>query len=818
MAKNNEVLVKFKGDNSDLKKSSKQAKDDIKGLGDESKKTEEDIKKPGEQAPKTEKKVSGSFAKATAAVAGLAAAAVATQQAMSAISFDFDANTAVSKVTAALNLTEGQSKIAGDVAGELYSQGFGESIGDLGTTIDAVMSSFGKDLSSKELTTLTTQVENLARAFDVDVAEATASASVLISNGLAKDGTHAMDLLTTAMQNMPAGVRAEALPALSEYSKSFAQLGLTGEQAISLLAGAAENGVIGVDKMGDAVKEFTIRSTDMSTGTQEAYKKIGVSSKEMTNAFLEGGPAASKAMSEVVAGLQGIKDPGEQAAAAIALFGTPLEDLGTDKIPEFLASMSGADGSLGDVAGSAEKLGEQLGNNSPPMEMFNRILTQTVSEVLQPLIPYLQAFADWAKENPDKMKILSMTILGLGVAITLTAIALKVYKIATGEAVKNLGKFIVHLKNVVVWLGQKTLALVRASGAALRVGAVWVAQAVRSASAWVASSTKIIVSSAKTATKSTASAIKVGAVWVAQATKTSVAWAKSFAVYALGVAKTAMTTSLAAIKMAASWLIALGPIGLIVAAVGIAVALIIANWDKVKNAAVAVWNWIWVNVIKRVIDWVVAYFNMVVLVWTTILTTVKDTATRIWNTIKNTITGVVDKVKQVWNGIVNWFKGIWDKITKGATTIKDSISGAFTGAVDTAKEAFKKGINWIIDKINVLIKGANKVAGVLGKVTGTDLKISEIAKVAEGGYVSYASGGAVRGRGTATSDSIPAMLSNGEFVLRASAVKELGVENVSAMNEGKSVQDAPVVGQIVMNENADPLALAQQIGAMVRFA
>lgn len=46
----------------------------------------------------------------------------------------------------------------------------------------------------------------------------------------------------------------------------------------------------------------------------------------------------------------------------------------------------------------------------------------------------------------------------------------------------------------------------------------------------------------------------------------------------------------------------------------------------------------------------------------------------------------------------------------------------------------------------------------------------------------YAGGGAIRGKGTGTSDEIPAMLSNGEFVVRAAAVKEIGLPALRAIN------------------------------------
>lgn len=55
------------------------------------------------------------------------------------------------------------------------------------------------------------------------------------------------------------------------------------------------------------------------------------------------------------------------------------------------------------------------------------------------------------------------------------------------------------------------------------------------------------------------------------------------------------------------------------------------------------------------------------------------------------------------------------------------------------------------------------------------------AKVGLGGF---ATGGYISGRGTGTSDSIPAMLSNGEFVIKASSVKKYGTNFLNAVNNG----------------------------------
>lgn len=50
----------------------------------------------------------------------------------------------------------------------------------------------------------------------------------------------------------------------------------------------------------------------------------------------------------------------------------------------------------------------------------------------------------------------------------------------------------------------------------------------------------------------------------------------------------------------------------------------------------------------------------------------------------------------------------------------------------------------------------------------------------------YATGGLIRGPGTGTSDDIPIMASNGEFMLKASTVSAIGAQNLTALNDNPS--------------------------------
>lgn len=59
-----------------------------------------------------------------------------------------------------------------------------------------------------------------------------------------------------------------------------------------------------------------------------------------------------------------------------------------------------------------------------------------------------------------------------------------------------------------------------------------------------------------------------------------------------------------------------------------------------------------------------------------------------------------------------------------------------------------------------------------------------LQRVAFGGVGAFAEGGYISGPGTSTSDSIPAMLSSGEYVIKASSVRKYGTNFLNSVNNG----------------------------------
>ena len=108
----------------------------------------------------------------------------------------------------------------------------------------------------------------------------------------------------------------------------------------------------------------------------------------------------------------------------------------------------------------------------------------------------------------------------------------------------------------------------------------------------------------------------------------------------------------------------------------------------------------------------------------------------------------------------------------GVTWAANSIPGwkSTTVTADTAQSVGAiAGVQWALAS---LYDKVIHVTTVVSTVSGT-------AKLAGGGP---AAAGLIRGPGTDTSDSIPAWLSNGEFVMRAAAVRKYGLGKMHAMN------------------------------------
>lgn len=314
------------------------------------------------------------------------------------------------KMTAALGLDPAAAKKAGEVAGNLYMNAYGDSMEEVQASTSAVLSSFTalQKGSSKEIEEVTKRALNMASVFEVDVARSTQVASQMITTGWAKDATGAMDMLSASMQKVPANVREDIMDAVDEYGPFMSELGLEGAKGMELFVAGAKKGMYGIDKTGDALKEFTIRAKDMSTASLEGYDLLGMSQEKASAALLKGGKTGQAAFNKIVDGLLKIKDPVKKQTAALSLFGTPLEDLSVNEIPKFLKGLKSTGEGLGDVGKAAKDMDDALNATSAStLTSFKRTLEMTFADALMPIVkemlPMLTSLSKWFQGNKDQV-------------------------------------------------------------------------------------------------------------------------------------------------------------------------------------------------------------------------------------------------------------------------------------------------------------------------------------------------------------------------------------------------------------------------------
>lgn len=334
------------------------------------------------------------------------------------ISSAMDISSAHARLTAQLNLTEEEAARAGDVAGAVFTAGFGESMDEASAAVSAVASSIVDmaNVSDTELEELSASALTLADVFGMDVAESALAAGQLIKTGLADSGQEAFDLLTAGATALPEQMRGELPDIINEYSANFAQLGLSGEQMFGMLAAAADSSGWSIDQAADAVRELGIRVMNMEK--PEALEALGFDAEDMAARFAAGGDTAQQAVMELWDALVSLEDPLEQQQIGAELFGSMWEDSGAQAI----LAMNPAKTALTDVAGATQEVVDTM--EQTPAQQFDAAF-RTLSDTLgQLLLPILTSVASFAKEHPTLFKIIAGAVLVAAVAFTVLSVAL----------------------------------------------------------------------------------------------------------------------------------------------------------------------------------------------------------------------------------------------------------------------------------------------------------------------------------------------------------------------------------------------------------
>ena len=274
---------------------------------------------------------------AAAAVAALSAAAL--EGAKQIVQLGTDYRQAANQLSAQTGATGDELAELGDIAQEVYRNNFGDSIADVNDALATTKVNTG--LMGDELKKATENGYLLRDTFGMDIAESSRTASALMQK-FGIDAETAYNLIAQGAQR-GANQNGDLLDVLSEYAPKYAEMGLSAEDMMTTLISGAENGVFQIDKVGDAVKEFSIRAIDGSDTTKEAFEELGLRASYVSAEISEGGPQARAAFLQVVQALQKVEDPLKRNQLAVSLFGTQFEDLGEGALPILASIAEGGD-------------------------------------------------------------------------------------------------------------------------------------------------------------------------------------------------------------------------------------------------------------------------------------------------------------------------------------------------------------------------------------------------------------------------------------------------------------------------------------------
>lgn len=142
----------------------------------------------------------------------------------------------------------------------------------------------------------------------------------------------------------------------------------------------------------------------------------------------------------------------------------------------------------------------------------------------------------------------------------------------------------------------------------------------------------------------------------------------------------------------------------------------------------------------------------------------------------------------------NFTSGLADSVNNITNTATNSVTSVMDGQVNTSLSMLATAAQNAANSLSMMGMGAGISSGSMhGSTTSTT-------------SMHHATGGYISGPGTSTSDSIPAMLSSGEYVIKASSVKKYGSNFLDSVNSGtfsrikakpKGYADGGLIGDVV---------------------
>ncbi len=613
----------------------------------------------------------------TAGLAAMGTGAIAATKYLADLGGEWQ--TATNQMASATGAAGEELENLRDVMENVYADNFGEDVADVADAVALVDRNMA-NLDKNGLTNATEGALALRDAFEYDVAESTRAAEAIRKN-FGSSAEEAFSLIAAGAQN-GLDYSGELIDTINEYSSQFSKLGFTADGMFNLLQSGADSTAWNLDKVGDAIKEFSIRAIDGSDTTVAAFKDLGYNAEEIMATFAAGGEGANEAFFDVINTLLDVDDQVKRDALGVALFGTMWEDLGV----EAMEAMAGASQAAYDTEGALEQINQVRYNDLD--SALQGIGRQMEVSLLPAADAVYQSLMDNMPEITEAMEEVSPVI---------AEIAEDFADWAGGAISDGLPVLVDGIKDFADWAGK----------------AYDKAQPFLSF-LWEHKGTVLAV----------AAALRVLGPAIGAVTTAMSMYSKAKGFVALLQQSGKITQITGAFKAFGSAL--MGPLGIIIA-VAAAIALLYKNWDTVKA-------------------WLVNFGNTVNQIWTNFSNMVGNAIAAIgekfpllgaylqgwWESIQ----AAVENVKAIFQNIIdfisNVFSGNWSAAWQNIVNIFGNLFGMIVNLAKAPINGVISAINWVISKINsISVTIPDWVPGVGGKTLG--FNIPTIPQLAEGG-------------------------------------------------------------------------------------
>lgn len=548
------------------------------------------------------------------------------------------------------------AKNAGVVAGNLYNDGWGESLEDIGNTV-ATVSQAIRGIGQDDLQVVSSATELWSQTFDTDVSEGVRGVKVLMDQfGLSsRDAT---DLMTEGMQN-GLNYTGELADNLSEYSGRWAEAGVSAQDYFSMLQAGVDNGAYSLDKVGDFLNEFL---TSLSDGRmEESIASFSQGTQDVFNAYKNGGATAQQVLNAVIGEMNGMTNETQRATIASTLWSS----LGEDNAWGMIGALANVSNSYGDVSGAtlqamndSQTLGQQFDSVTRTM---SSALGTVFMPVMQQVATGLSNFANGFQQMMMFVDLTPLTNMVTGLFTALTPL---------GTLITNIAQIVLPIiqtaLNAVIPVLTNIITVV---SSVMNTIATTVSPVLQG----VASIVQTVLPVIQGVFQAWGSAIQ-GVI------NTVFPFIQTVVTSVMNVVNAIITTVLAAIN--GDWS---------------------GVWEGIQSIVSSVWDGIQ-NIVSGAI-------NAVSGVISSVLSGISGIFSSVWNGIKGAVSGA-------WSGITSAVSSGVSSMMNFITSIPSRIMGVFSGAGSWLLSAGKNIIDGLINGITNAIGGAisavkNAVSGII---------------------------------------------------------------------------------------------------------